>query len=52
MGISLDKAYESDFIKKPATDIVVAVIDGGTDVNHEDLKDVLWTNPRRFLEMV
>lgn len=45
MGISLDKAYESDYIKLPATDIVVAVIDGGTDVNHEDLKDVLWTNP-------
>ncbi len=48
MGISLDKAYESDFIKKPATDIVVAVIDGGTDVNHEDLKDVLWTNPKEI----
>ncbi len=44
MGISLDKAYESEFVKRPATDIVVAVIDGGTDVNHEDLKDVLWTN--------
>jgi hypothetical protein len=45
MGISLDKAYESEFIKKGiATDIIVAVIDGGTDVNHEDLKDVLWTN--------
>ncbi len=45
MGISLDKAYESEFIQKGnATDIIVAVIDGGTDVNHEDLKDVLWTN--------
>ena len=49
MGISLDKAYESEFIQKgTATDIIVAVIDGGTDVNHEDLKDVLWTNSKEI----
>jgi len=48
MGISLDKAYESEYIKRPATNIVVAVVDGGTDVNHEDLKEVLWTNPKEI----
>jgi subtilisin family serine protease len=46
MGISLDKAYQSEWIKKSATPIIVAVIDGGTDVNHEDLKDVLWVNTK------
>jgi hypothetical protein len=44
MGISLDKAYSSEFAKLPSKTIIVAVIDGGTDTKHEDLKDVLWTN--------
>jgi subtilisin family serine protease len=48
MGISLDKAYQSEYLKRASTAIVVAVIDGGTDVNHEDLKEVLWTNPKEI----
>ncbi len=44
MGISLDKAYSSEFAKLPSKTIIVAVVDGGTDTKHEDLKDVLWTN--------
>ncbi len=27
---------------------MVAVIDGGIDVNHEDLKQVIWTNPHEI----
>lgn len=43
MGISTEKAYE--LLKgRKSTPVVVAVIDGGVDVNHEDLKEVLWTN--------
>eukprot|EP01136_Pigoraptor_vietnamica_P013505 Opistho-1_new@54585 len=48
-GISTDKAYtELLKDKKPKQKIIVAVIDGGTDINHEDLKDVLWTNPKEI----
>ena len=44
-GISLDKAY--DFVKgKRSTPVIVAVIDSGIDTLHEDLKSVLWTNPK------
>lgn len=44
-GMSLDKAY--DFIKnKQGTTVVVAVVDSGTDLEHEDLKDVAWVNPK------
>lgn len=43
MGISTEKAYELLQGRK-STPVVVAVIDGGVDVNHEDLKDVLWIN--------
>ncbi|MFD0942156.1 S8 family peptidase [Pedobacter boryungensis] len=48
-GISTDKAY-SELLKdkKPKQKIIVAVIDGGTDINHEDLKDVLWTNTKEI----
>src|SRR5688500_5597958 len=46
-GISLEKAY--DFVKgKKATPIIVAVIDSGVDTLHEDLKDVLWKNPKEI----
>lgn len=42
-GISLQKAYNLVKNKKAQT-VIVAVLDGGTDTTHEDLKDVLWIN--------
>ncbi len=44
MGISTEKAYEQLLGGKKSTTVVVAVIDGGVDVNHEDLKEVMWVN--------
>jgi cell wall-associated protease len=48
-GISTEKAY-TDLLngKKPKQKVIVAVIDGGTAIDHEDLKDVLWTNPKEI----
>lgn len=48
-GISLDKAYE--FVKSKnikGKTVVVAVIDSGIDTLHEDLKSVLWVNPKEI----
>jgi len=42
-GMSLGKAYEFVADKK-ATTVIVAVLDSGIDINHEDLKDNTWTN--------
>jgi subtilisin family serine protease len=42
-GMSLAQAYKFLEGKKPNT-IVVGIIDSGIDVNHEDLKDQVWTN--------
>ena len=42
-GMSLAKAY--DFLQnKKGTTVIVAVIDSGIDVEHEDLKNVTWIN--------
>ena len=46
-GISMDKAYE--FVKnKKSKTVLVAVIDSGIDTTHEDLKSVLWNNPKEI----
>ncbi|WP_316821723.1 S8 family serine peptidase [Pedobacter gandavensis] len=44
-GISTERAYE-EILKnnKIKQEIIVAVIDGGIDFSHEDLKDLLWVN--------
>jgi subtilisin family serine protease len=44
-GMSVDKAYE--FLKgKKGKTVIVGVIDSGIDIEHEDLKNVLWTNKK------
>jgi cell wall-associated protease len=48
-GISTEKAYNELLKgKTPKQKVIVAVIDGGTDIKHEDLKDVLWTNTKEI----
>lgn len=43
-GVSTERAYQELPIGKNKEKIIVAVIDAGTDINHEDLKNVLWVN--------
>lgn len=48
-GISLDKAYSFLKAKKlKSKKVIVAVIDSGIDTLHEDLKPILWTNPKEI----
>lgn len=44
-GISSTRAYQTSLKdKSPEKKITVAVIDGGVDFEHEDLKNVMWLN--------
>ncbi|WP_438968647.1 S8 family serine peptidase [Nonlabens sp.] len=43
-GMSVNKAYEEILKGKKGKTVIVAVIDSGIDVEHEDLDGVLWTN--------
>ncbi|MBR9855028.1 MAG: S8 family serine peptidase [Algicola sp.] len=43
-GMSVDKAYSEIIKNRKGKTVVVAVLDSGMDLEHEDLKTVLWTN--------
>ncbi|MBV1922664.1 MAG: S8 family peptidase [Flavobacteriaceae bacterium] len=43
-GMSVDKAYNEILNTRKGTNVIVAVIDSGIDVEHEDLKNVIWVN--------
>jgi len=44
-GVSAERAYRELLKDKKSTTVIVGVIDSGVDYEHEDLKDVMWTNP-------
>jgi hypothetical protein len=45
-GISTEKAYATLLKDKKPHPVIVAIIDGGVDTAHEDLRQVLWSNPK------
>ena len=47
-GMSVDKAYSEIIKGKKGQKIIVAVIDSGIDISHEDLDGVLWTNKKEI----
>ena len=44
-GISMHKAYNEFLKNKKTRTVVVAVIDSGIDIQHEDLAANIWVNP-------
>ncbi|MCS6917519.1 MAG: S8 family peptidase [Chitinophagales bacterium] len=43
-GAAVTRAYDELLKGKTGQPVIVAVLDGGTDVRHEDLRNVLWRN--------
>jgi cell wall-associated protease len=44
-GIDTKSTYSKLLSGKKSETVIVAVIDGGVDPMHEDLKDIMWINP-------
>lgn len=47
-GMSIDKAYTEIIKNKKGKKVIVAVLDSGMDLTHEDLDGVLWTNTKEI----
>ena len=47
-GMSVDKAYTELLKGKKGQKVIVGIVDSGVDINHEDLKAVIWTNPKEI----
>ena len=46
-GMNTTKAYKA-LKKKTSTTVIVAIIDSGMDIEHEDLKGKIWTNTKEI----
>lgn len=45
-GMSVDKAYAELLTNKKGKKVIVGIVDSGVDIEHEDLKAVVWTNKK------
>jgi subtilisin family serine protease len=49
-GMSVDRAYAELLKDKKGVPVIVGIVDSGVDIEHEDLKDVLWTNTKEIAD--
>ena len=47
-GMSVDKAYDELLKGKTGVKVIVGIVDSGVDIDHEDLKGKIWTNPKEI----
>lgn len=47
-GMSVNKAYNEIIKNRKGQTVIVGVIDSGVDIEHEDLKGVVWINPKEI----
>lgn len=47
-GMSVDRAYKELIKNKKGETVIVGVIDSGMDIDHEDLKNVMWKNTKEI----
>jgi len=47
-GMSVDKAYAELLQGKTGKKVIVGIVDSGVDIEHEDLKGMIWTNAKEI----
>lgn len=47
-GMSVDKAYTELLKNKKGVKVIVGIVDSGVDIEHPDLKSVIWTNKKEI----
>lgn len=47
-GMSVDKAYAELLQGKKGVKVIVGIVDSGVDIDHEDLKPIVWTNKKEI----
>ncbi|TDE06663.1 S8 family peptidase [Flavobacterium hiemivividum] len=47
-GMSVDRAYAELLKDKKGVKVIVGIVDSGVDIEHEDLKSVVWTNSKEI----
>jgi subtilisin family serine protease len=47
-GMSVDKVYSELLKGKKGVPVIVGIVDSGVDIEHEDLKSVIWTNKKEI----
>jgi subtilisin family serine protease len=47
-GMSVDRAYSEILKGKEGVKVIVGIVDSGVDIEHQDLKSVLWTNKKEI----
>lgn len=47
-GMSVDRAYAELLKNKKGKKVIVGIVDSGVDIEHQDLKSVVWTNKKEI----
>ncbi|WP_304201492.1 S8 family peptidase [Flavobacterium alvei] len=47
-GMSVDRAYAELLKDRKSKKVIVGIVDSGVDIEHEDLKAVVWTNKKEI----
>ncbi|KIA87044.1 S8 family peptidase [Flavobacterium sp. AED] len=47
-GMSVDRAYSELLKNKKGVKVIVGIVDSGVDIEHQDLKSVVWTNTKEI----
>ncbi|NOS93447.1 MAG: S8 family serine peptidase [Cyclobacteriaceae bacterium] len=48
LGVSSERTYATLLKNQPSRRVLVAVIDSGIDIDHEDLKSIIWVNEKEI----